>query len=139
MLKKRLAAAIILVLAALAGYFFIYKGGDFHYGLDLSGGTQLVYRADTSNLESSEVEEAMAALEKMQQDAQQALQNKQRLYMAPVYLKVNSAIGEVAKETGYSIILTERIGEYSLLLFEDKQRDISDLVLKKFGVTPPAK
>lgn len=86
-----------------------------------------------------DLEEAMAELEKMQQDAQQALQNKQRLYMAPVYLKVNSAIGEVAKEAGYSIILTERIGEYNLLLVQDKQKDISDLVLKKFGITPPAK
>lgn len=86
-----------------------------------------------------DLEQAMAELEKMQQDAQQTLQNKQKLYMAPLYLKVNRAIGEVAKETGYSVILTERIGEYSLLLFQDKQRDISDLVLHKFGVTPPPK
>ena len=86
-----------------------------------------------------ELEQAMADLERMQQDAQQTLQNKQKLYMAPLYLRVNRAIEEVAKETGYSVILTERIGEYSLLLFQDKQRDISDLVLNKFGVTPPAK
>lgn len=86
-----------------------------------------------------DLEQAMGELEKMQQDAQQTLQNKQKLYLAPLYLKVNRAIGEVAKETGYSVILTERLGEYNLLLFQDKQRDISDLVLKKFGVTPPAK
>lgn len=86
-----------------------------------------------------DLERAMAEVEQMQQDAQQTLQNKQKLYMAPLYLKVNRAIGEVAQEAGYTVILTERIGDYSLLLFQDKQRDISDLVLNKFGVTPPAK
>ena len=85
-----------------------------------------------------QIEQAMADLEKMQEDAQTTLQNKQKLFMAPLYLKVDNAIEEVAKENGFGIILTERVSGYDFLLFQDKQLDISDLVLKKFGVDPPA-
>jgi len=86
-----------------------------------------------------DLQEAMAGLEKMQQDAQLTLQNKQKLYMAPVYLKVNRAIADVAKENGYTIILTDKVSSYSFLLYHQQQMDISNLVLQKFGVTPPAK
>ena len=59
--------------------------------------------------------------------------------MAPIYLKVNRAIGEVAKENGYSIILTEKVSNFDFLLYRQAQMDVSNLVLKKFGVTPPEK
>lgn len=83
-----------------------------------------------------DLEKAMADLEKMQQDAQVTLQNKQKLIMAPIYLKVNRAIGEVARENGYSIILTETISNYPFVLYHQSQMDVSDQVLKKFGITP---
>jgi outer membrane protein len=86
-----------------------------------------------------DLEKAMADLEKMQQDAQLTLQNKQKLFMAPLYLKVNRAIAEVAKENGYAIILTEQVSNYRFLLYQQPQMNISDLVLKKFGVTPSVK
>jgi outer membrane protein len=86
-----------------------------------------------------DLEKAMGDLEQMQQNAQQTLQNKQKLYMAPLYLQVNRAISEVAKENGYSIILTEMISGYRFLLFQQPQKDVSNLVLQKFGVATPAK
>jgi len=86
-----------------------------------------------------DLEKAMADLEQMQQDAEQTLQNKQKLYMAPIYLKVNRAIGIVAQENGFEIILTQRVGNFNFLLYQQPQTNISDLVLAKFGVTPPAK
>ena len=86
-----------------------------------------------------DLEKAMADLEQMQQDAEVTLQNKQKLYMAPVYLKVNRAIADVAKENGYAIILTEKVSTYKLLLVHPTQLDVSNLVLQKFGVTAPAK
>ncbi|MGC1242704.1 MAG: OmpH family outer membrane protein [Chryseosolibacter sp.] len=85
-----------------------------------------------------DLEKAMGDLEKMQQDAQVTLQNKQKLFMAPIYLKVNRAIGEVAKENGYAIILTETISNYPFVLYHQPQMDVSNLVLQKFGVTPAA-
>ena len=86
-----------------------------------------------------ELEQAVAGLEEMQQNAQQTLQNKQKLYMAPLYLKVNRMIQDVAQQNGFTVVLTENIGEYNLLLYKDKGRDISDLVLKAMGVTPEPK
>lgn len=82
------------------------------------------------------LEQSMADLERMQQDAQLSLQNKQKLYMAPLYLRVNRVIQEVAEENGYSIVLTETIGNYDFLLYQAPGMNISDLVLKKLGVTP---
>lgn len=67
MLKYRFMTLVIIVVAVAVG-FFVYNsevnktGKEFKYGLDLSGGTHLVYRADTSGVESSEVDEAMDVL-----------------------------------------------------------------------------
>lgn len=85
-----------------------------------------------------QIEQAMADLERMQQDAQVTLQNKQKLLMAPLYLKINRAIEEVARENGYELILTEKMGGFSFLLFSDKRLDVSDLVLRKLGVNTAA-
>ncbi len=85
------------------------------------------------------IEQAMAELEQMQQEAQQTLENKRKLFMAPIYLNVNRVIREVAVENGFDIILTDRVSGYDLLLFNTEQLDISNLVLQKLGVTPPSK
>lgn len=66
MAKRRIAALFILLLGAALGWF-IYNGQvegtkPFKLGLDLSGGTQLVYRADVSALPAGEVAESMEAL-----------------------------------------------------------------------------
>ena len=86
-----------------------------------------------------ELQSALADLERMQQNAQLTLQNKQKLLMAPLYLKVNRAIQDVAQEGGYEIVLTETIGAYDFLLYRQPQNNISDLVLKRFGITPATK
>lgn len=96
--------------------------------------------ADTVRVNKQrELEQAVADLEKFQQDAQLTLQNKQKLFMAPVQLKVNRAISEVARENGFSVILTQQIGGYRVLLYNNEQVNVSDLVLQKFDVTPVAK
>lgn len=96
--------------------------------------------ADTVRMNKKrELEQSVADLEKFQQDAQLTLQNKQKLYMAPVYLKVNRAIGEVAKENGFTVILSQQVSGYRVLLYNNEQVDVSNLVLQKFGVTPVAK
>jgi len=78
MLKKIILAALILIFAGLLG-FFVYKstpalnknfeiqGGFFtkHYfrlGLDLSGGSHLVYKADVSQIAAGEISDAMDSL-----------------------------------------------------------------------------
>jgi protein-export membrane protein SecD len=73
MLKKRITALILLILGAFAGYFVYtseFAGSSqswistkkFRLGLDLSGGTHLVYRADVSLIEKGEIDNSMNAL-----------------------------------------------------------------------------
>ena len=86
-----------------------------------------------------QLREGLAQVEQMQQDAQVTLQNKQKLLMAPLYLKVNNAISQVAKENGFDVIFTDKVGGVDLLLYKNEQLDISDLVLAKFGVAADVK
>jgi len=66
--KFRISAVLILVLALLGAYFVYSTENNpessyhFKYGLDLSSGTHLVYRADTSGLEGGDIDDAMGAL-----------------------------------------------------------------------------
>ena len=77
MWQKRLSAVILIIAALAVGYFAdirISKAPEFPYvslgvthanyklGLDLNGGTHLVYKADTSKLSGSDVGDAMTAL-----------------------------------------------------------------------------
>ncbi|HEY4520130.1 MAG TPA: protein translocase subunit SecD [Candidatus Paceibacterota bacterium] len=66
MLITRIVAAVILLVGFSIGWW-VYSsevGGtrQFRLGLDLSGGTQLTYRADLSSIQESEVADSMAAL-----------------------------------------------------------------------------
>lgn len=68
MTKHRIAAVILLILGILGAYFIYstefgqndkYK---FKLGLDLSGGTHLVYKAETENMAESDIDPGMEAL-----------------------------------------------------------------------------
>jgi preprotein translocase subunit SecD len=60
--------SVILLLCGVALGWFLFtsekdtEGRHFKFGLDLVGGSHLVYEADTSRLEATEVDEAMSAL-----------------------------------------------------------------------------
>lgn len=79
MIKRRLIALAVLIFGVLVAYFVYasepnlekkypiphpgwFSNFPFKLGLDLSGGTHLVYRADVSKVDSSEVRDAMASL-----------------------------------------------------------------------------
>ncbi len=61
MLKTRIIAVFLLIIAVGIG-FATYKVSNFKLGLDLNGGTHLVYKADVSNIPKSEVSVSMDAL-----------------------------------------------------------------------------
>lgn len=85
-----------------------------------------------------ELQQLQQNIEKLQQDSQTTIQNKQNQLMDPVYKKVGKAIEDTAKENGYTMILSQQIGGLDVVLFGDDNADVSDLVLKKMGVTPVA-
>ncbi len=66
MWQKRALALIILIIGAGLGYFLYHTqvtgSRPFKLGLDLSGGTQLVYRADLSDIQAADTVDSMAAL-----------------------------------------------------------------------------
>jgi len=78
-------------------------------------------------------------LQKSQQEAQTSMQKKQSDLMGPILDKIQKNIEIVAKENGYTFILNPDLGgeATTILLYADKQFDVSDLVLKKMGITPP--
>jgi outer membrane protein len=83
-----------------------------------------------------ELQMASENLEKFKQDAQTSLQNKQQQLMQPVYKSVGEAITAVGKENGYTVILSQQVGGLDVVLFAEASIDVSDLILKKMGVTP---
>ena len=83
-----------------------------------------------------ELQQMQANIEKLQADAQTTIQTKQTQLMDPVYKKVGKGIEDVAKENGFTFILNQQIGGLDVILYGDEKMDISDMVLKKLGVTP---
>ena len=85
----------------------------------------------------TELRQMQENLQKFQQEAQTSMQTKQTTLMEPVYTKVGKAIEDVAKENGYDFILSPQISPGAdVILYSNEKYDISDLVLKKLGVTP---
>ncbi len=86
----------------------------------------------------TELTQLQENMQKFQQDAQASLQKKEADLMQPVNLKIGNAIEEVAKEQGYTFILNPQIqGSIDILLYGDEKYNISLLVLKRLGITPP--
>ena len=61
--------ALLLIFVSLSGGYFVYKSQvdstsrfPFRLGLDLSGGSHLVYQADVSKLKVTEIKDAMQSL-----------------------------------------------------------------------------
>jgi len=99
--------------------------------------------ATTPEAIKADKERELAALQenmqKFQQDAQSSFQKKQADLMDPIYKKIGKAIEEVAKENAFSFIINPQVPNGGdILLYSDDKFNISDLVLKKLGVTPTA-
>lgn len=83
-----------------------------------------------------ELQQMQQNLEKLQTDAQTTIETKRAQLMDPVYKKIGKGIEDVAKENGFTFILSQQIGGLDIILYADEKMDVSDLVLKKLGVTP---
>ncbi len=79
-------------------------------------------------------------LQELQQNAEAAIQTKQQELLSPVMDKIQTAIEAVAKELGYTYILNSDAGYGTtpVLLVAPDADNITELVLKKLGVTLPA-
>jgi len=78
------------------------------------------------------------SIEEFQKNADASLQKKQQSLMEPALDKLQKAIDDVAKENGYTYVFNSDagFGTTPVLLHGPEDGNISDLVLKKMGVTP---
>lgn len=83
-----------------------------------------------------ELQQLQQNIQKLEQDSQNDLQRKQAQLLEPIQLKVGKAIEDMAKENGFTFILISQIGGVDVILYADEKLDVSDLVLKKMGITP---
>lgn len=88
-------------------------------------------RAETEQ----ELQALQQSLQKFQQDAEQSIVKKQQELYQPLYEKIQTAIDKVAAENNYTHIMR---AEALLYIADEKKGDISNLVLRKLGVEPPA-
>ncbi|MBK7183610.1 MAG: OmpH family outer membrane protein [Bacteroidetes bacterium] len=101
------------------------------------------YQAESANLapiiktnREKELNDLNQRIQDFQQQAQADYQNKSAELSKPVYDKAKKAIDQVAKENGYKYVLDTSTG---LVLYTEPTEDIIGLVVKKLGITFPAK
>ena len=93
-----------------------------------------VVKADTEK----ELQSMQQGLQEFSSTAQQSLQQKQQQLLSPALDKIQKNIDLVAAESGYTYVLNSDAGSSPILLHGPKDGDISDLILKKMGITPTA-
>lgn len=93
-----------------------------------------VIRAD----KQAELQNLQASIERFQRDAQTSLNKKQADLFQPLFDKIGTAINAVSEENNYTHILSSGTPGMDILLYASEDYDISNLVFKKLGITPPA-
>ena len=77
---------------------------------------------------SADLQRLYQQILEFQQKAQQALQDKQEEFMAPIKKQLTDAVNAVAKEGGYTYVLDS---SYGILLYAADSEDLTSLVKKK--------
>ena len=85
-----------------------------------------------------ELQALQQSIQEFQRSAEQSLQQKQQTLLKPALDKLQKNIDAVADENGFTYVFNSDGGGSPLLLHAPKEGDISDLVLKKMGITPGA-
>ncbi len=126
MFKQRVKAVYVVIFALLVG-FFVYASQTpgswagfrpFRLGLDLSGGTHLVYSADVSKLASSDISDSMASLRDV------------------VERRVNAlGVSEPLVQTQVGGSLSSGAGAYKLIVELPGVTDV-DQAVQEIGATP---
>ena len=85
-----------------------------------------------------ELQNMQTSIQEFEKNSEESLQKKQQTLLAPVLEKIQKAIKEVAKDNGYTYVFNSDAGYGTtpILLHAPENDNVSDLVLKKMGVTP---
>ena len=98
----------------------------------------LVFRflENLKEVKRTELQKQVSELSGAEQQIQQQFEQERQKLSLPIQRKLQQAIQDVAKENGFSFILSQQIGGLDVILYGAEKMDVSDLVLKKLGVTP---
>ena len=77
-------------------------------------------------------------IQKFSQEAETSLLQKRNQLLQPAVEKVGKAIKEVSEANGYTHVFSSGAPGLDVLLYAQEQFDISNLVLAKLGINPPA-
>jgi len=103
------------------------------------GGAQMseVIKADREK----ELQSLQTRFQDFQRNADTQLQNKYQQLVNPVIQKIQKNIDATAKENGYNYVfnLDAGAGTAVILLYAPEDNNITDLILKKMGITPAPK
>lgn len=86
----------------------------------------------------NEIQNLQQSLQEFQVNAEQSMMKKRNDLLEPAVEKIGNAIKAVAEENNYTHIFSAGSPGFDVLLYAREQDDVSDLVLKKLGVTPPS-
>jgi outer membrane protein len=91
------------------------------------------------NDKMKELQSLEQSIQEFQQNAQTSSQQKERQLLQPQYEKIQKAIDQVRVENNFDFIFNANPEGVSVILSADEKKyNVSDLVFKKLGVTPPA-
>ena len=81
------------------------------------------------------------SIKEFEESAMASMQKKQSSLLDPLIQKVQKAIDDVAVENSYTYVFSTSAGSNAAIILyaKNKDEDISELVLKKLGVTVPVK
>lgn len=91
-------------------------------------------KADKQN----EINNLQQSLQEFQVNAENSMLNKRNQLLAPAVEKIGNAIKEVAEENGYSHIFSAGAPGLDILLYAKDEDNVTNLVLQKLGIDPPA-
>lgn len=77
-------------------------------------------------------------IQKFQQDAETSLLKKRNQLLQPAVEKVGNAIKEVSEENGYTHVFSSGAAGLDVLLYANEDYNVTNLILAKLGIDPPA-
>lgn len=132
-IESELAAYEKQLSAQLESKYADYQTKVADYQKNAEGYTDVV-RADKEN----EIVNLQSSIQEFERNAQNSMLTKRNQLLQPAFEKIGTAIEQISKENGYTHVLNMTAGGQSILLYAREEDNVSNLVLKKLGIDPPA-
>ncbi len=88
------------------------------------------------NQKQQELQELEKNLKRLQLESQEKLMSNRNSLLSPIDAKIRSTIKQIAEDNGYIYILNASLGGMPVILYVVEEHNISDLILKKLGISP---